>query len=186
MKKLSKRDKTKEKIVKSALYLFATKGYFNTSISMIGNRAKVASSLIYYYFKNKEDLLQYILFKNFEEYEKNLLEMLEKVPNEDKIKVFIEFYLNEIEKNSQFWRLYFMLFFQPNILKKVHSQTKEIYEKYIKFLSIIFKDNDEAKVFLALMDGISFHLLFLYDKKNLKEIISKIKEKIIMKFYSNN
>ena len=51
----------KELLVRSAIDLFAKKGYADTSIRDIGKAAKVNVALIYYYFKDKEALLQYII-----------------------------------------------------------------------------------------------------------------------------
>jgi AcrR family transcriptional regulator len=50
-----------EKIAHYAIDLFAEKGYAATSIRDIANSLKVSSSLLYYYFKNKEELLFTIL-----------------------------------------------------------------------------------------------------------------------------
>ena len=47
----------KEKILQGALKLFATKGYFNTSVSDIANKLKISKGLLYNYFDNKERLL---------------------------------------------------------------------------------------------------------------------------------
>ncbi len=51
----------KELLVRTAIDLFAKKGYADTSIRDIGRTAKVNVALIYYYFKDKETLLQHII-----------------------------------------------------------------------------------------------------------------------------
>ena len=48
---------TREVLLKSAINLFAQKGYANTSIREIGAKANISSSIIYHYFKNKEEML---------------------------------------------------------------------------------------------------------------------------------
>ena len=48
---------TREILVKNAINLFAKKGYSNTSIREIGKKAGISSSIIYHYFKNKEEML---------------------------------------------------------------------------------------------------------------------------------
>jgi len=48
---------TRELLLKSAINLFAQKGYANTSIREIGAKANISSSIIYHYFKNKEEML---------------------------------------------------------------------------------------------------------------------------------
>lgn len=54
-----KRDKELryKSILNSAEHLFAEKGYHQTSMEQIGDRAEVTAGAIYSYFRNKEDLL---------------------------------------------------------------------------------------------------------------------------------
>jgi AcrR family transcriptional regulator len=52
---------TRQKLLKAATDLFYEKGYSETSVRDIGARAKISNSLVYHYFKNKEDLLFEIL-----------------------------------------------------------------------------------------------------------------------------
>ena len=48
---------TREILLKNATNLFSQKGYSNTSIREIGKKAGISSSIIYHYFKNKEEML---------------------------------------------------------------------------------------------------------------------------------
>lgn len=50
-----------EEIVKKAIRVFAKKGYENTSMDDIADRAKVAKGTLYYYFPSKEDLYQQVM-----------------------------------------------------------------------------------------------------------------------------
>lgn len=59
-----KKENAKEKIMKVATSLFAKKGFDAATVDEIALRAKVNKALIYYYFKNKDDLLTKI-FDNF-------------------------------------------------------------------------------------------------------------------------
>ncbi len=52
-----KKGGAKEKIMKVATSLFAKKGFDATAVDEIAGKARVNKALIYYYFKNKEDLL---------------------------------------------------------------------------------------------------------------------------------
>ena len=59
-------EKTKKKILHVAEALFSEKGFNGTSISMIAKAADVNKALIYYHFKDKNDLIV-SLFKNIVE-----------------------------------------------------------------------------------------------------------------------
>jgi len=51
----------KERIVNAAIQLFSRKGYDATRVSDIAGAAKVNKALIYYYFKSKEDILDFMI-----------------------------------------------------------------------------------------------------------------------------
>ena len=55
-----KKEKAREKIIKVATSLFAKKGFDAATVDEIAEKAKVNKALIYYYFKNKKDLLEKI------------------------------------------------------------------------------------------------------------------------------
>jgi AcrR family transcriptional regulator len=61
-----KKENAREKIIKVATSLFAKKGFDAATVDEIASKAKVNKALIYYYFKNKDDLLTKI-FDNFME-----------------------------------------------------------------------------------------------------------------------
>ncbi len=53
---MAKNDTTKDIIAKAAISCFAKQGLTNTSIQEIANEANVSKSLVFYYYKNKENL----------------------------------------------------------------------------------------------------------------------------------
>ena len=57
---------TKEKIVKSGLELFLTKGYYNTNTAEIAKNAGVSTGIVYSYFKDKKNILMEVMDKFFE------------------------------------------------------------------------------------------------------------------------
>ncbi|MFU8794716.1 MAG: TetR/AcrR family transcriptional regulator [Dethiobacteria bacterium] len=54
-------DASRDRIIKAAIKLFSEKGYNGTRVSEISEAAKVNKALIYYYFKNKEAILDHLL-----------------------------------------------------------------------------------------------------------------------------
>jgi AcrR family transcriptional regulator len=55
------RKNVKELLIRTAIDLFSQRGYGETSIRDIGEKAKVNTSLFYYYFKDKEEILYTII-----------------------------------------------------------------------------------------------------------------------------
>ncbi|OPY74644.1 MAG: HTH-type transcriptional repressor KstR2 [Syntrophorhabdus sp. PtaU1.Bin058] len=66
---------TQEILLRAATELFYKKGYSGTSIREVGHKAGVSNSLLYHYFKNKEEMLSQIIIKTSE----SLLKTLEEV-----------------------------------------------------------------------------------------------------------
>jgi len=69
---------TRESLLSAATVLFSGKGYGDTSIREIGTKAGVSDSIIYHYFKNKEDLL----FQIIQIASQDLIQMLVKIDEE--------------------------------------------------------------------------------------------------------
>ncbi|WP_053218894.1 forespore capture DNA-binding protein RefZ [Virgibacillus senegalensis] len=59
---------TKQKVMSAACQLFYTKGYHGTSVRDIAHSASVNVSLINYYFKSKQGLLESIVTSYYEQY----------------------------------------------------------------------------------------------------------------------
>lgn len=60
-KRVQDREEKQQEIIAAARLLFLTEGYDETSISRIAIEAQVAPNTIYWYFKNKDELLVSIL-----------------------------------------------------------------------------------------------------------------------------
>ena len=85
---------TKQRILKEAEKLFAVKGFEGTGIEEIARKAGIRKSVIYYHFKNKEQILRTMLddfvargvaFKKsfFERYAANFMEKMDVIMNSD-------------------------------------------------------------------------------------------------------
>jgi AcrR family transcriptional regulator len=66
---------SQEQLLRAATELFYKKGYSDTSIREIGVKAGVSNSLLYHYFKDKEEMLFQIIAANSQ----GLLETLEEI-----------------------------------------------------------------------------------------------------------
>jgi len=70
---------TKQKVIDAASELFFQHGFHGTSVRDIAERAAVNVSLISYYFKSKQGLLEYAVTQYYEEY----LEVIDHVVDSD-------------------------------------------------------------------------------------------------------
>jgi len=70
---------TKELLLRVAVDLFSQKGYLNTSIRDIATKAGIASSIIYHYFNDKEEMLFEIIKSTTQDLMQSLHETEEKI-----------------------------------------------------------------------------------------------------------
>lgn len=72
---------TKQKVIDAASLLFFQKGFHGTSVRDIAEKASVNVSLISYYFKSKQGLLEYAVTQYYEKY----LQAIEETINETNV-----------------------------------------------------------------------------------------------------
>jgi Transcriptional regulator len=75
--------KTIEKILQTSEELFSEHGFNATSISMISDRAGVSNALIYYHFKDKDDIIKSLFENLLAESDRYVEEASSFVPNEN-------------------------------------------------------------------------------------------------------
>ncbi len=63
----AEREEAKERIIKASVALFSEKGFDSTRVNEIADAADVNKALIYYYFKSKADILDYLLQTLFDD-----------------------------------------------------------------------------------------------------------------------
>ena len=70
----------RERLIKAAIDLFFKKGYPTTTIRDIGVKANISTSVIYHYFKNKEEMLYEIIQRT----NRDLLNVLNEINENEK------------------------------------------------------------------------------------------------------
>ncbi len=58
----------REAILRAAIKVFASKGYFNSKVADIASKAKIADGTVYLYFKSKEEILHSIFDRTMSEF----------------------------------------------------------------------------------------------------------------------
>jgi len=175
------RETKKKLILETAFYLFATEGFYPTSISKIANKAGISKGLIYNYFSSKEELIIEIVFDGID----RLMKFFD--PNRDgkltkeELKFFIEEIFRIMKKNLHFWKLYFSILSQQAVLKLVENKLLEFFKPAFKMLEDYFEKQGvedpvmETRFFGALIDGVAFD--YIIDPENFP--LEKIKKRIL-------
>lgn len=172
----------KENILHIALELFSNNGYANASTSKIAKKAGVSEGLIFRHFQNKEGLLDAIVAIGIQSINDYLLRMQSESDPKKVISLAIEFPLNIMNQNCDYWNLVTSLKYQsPEIASKYHnSDSFTLINKIIEnaFFDLHFNDPQmETKyLFLAIM-GLSSMYKQNKNKEELIELIRFIKTK---------
>jgi len=160
------RESRKARIMKAALHLFANRGFHNTSIAAIAQESGMSKGLLYNYFDSKEHLISEIIMQGLETLLSVFMPEKKEVTTDEEMISIIRRYLEVIKKDVPYWKLYFSMFTQPAIYALVESWFMEKVEPLFLVLSNYFERKGyespmvEARLFAALLDGITFNFVF--------------------------
>ncbi len=161
------REETRAKILNTALELFAKKGFSNTSISEIAKSANISKGLAYNYFKSKEMLMEEVIKILFLEIDKMFVELDQLKDPFEKLHKIIDLTIDWVKDEADFWRLYASLLMQDETKVLVERVAGNFMNEFMKELEKIFRKTKiknpaaEARIFGAIIDGLSFHMLFM-------------------------
>lgn len=172
----------KEQIIRESLRLFADKGYFNTSISDITSKLKMAKGLLYNYFDSKEELLnEVITFALKEAAELDIPEeALKNLPPQEAFRKVISGYFEMMKEKKELWRLVTSLAIHVSSIPSVHKTISMVYEGLLEqmeglFIMMGYKEpKNEAIKLGALMDGIGIQYLIFGEEYPLQQIQESI------------
>ncbi len=178
------RNKTKHKILTSALDLFAEKGFKGTSINDIAKSAGISKGLAYNYFKDKKEILLGVLGLYVGEIEAMFSKAERESDPKKRLKFLINQTFNTIQIDEKFWRLYMNFVLSSEVKEEASKFFSSFLDKMLKELEKLFKSigiknaSLESKMFGAELDGICFH--YLIDKHNYP--IDKMRKYLIKKY----
>ncbi|WP_446897647.1 TetR/AcrR family transcriptional regulator [Clostridium sp. LBM24168] len=178
-------------IMAAAIRLFVTKGYLNTTTQDIIDELNISRGLLYYHFKNKEDILYCLVEKRMEP----LLRRLKSLSYDkeksaiEKVQLFIEMaQISPINVNDENIELQRTINLEENryMMDRFYHKFSNTVTKY--FTHIIKQGNDEGSFQVSypeetasfLITGYAFvsnDVKILYhDVKQLKKYITAYKE----------
>ncbi|MBN1115576.1 MAG: TetR/AcrR family transcriptional regulator [Bacteroidales bacterium] len=159
------REERKEQIMKVALELIAQDGFANVSISKIAAKAKISKGLMYNYFDSKEKMITEIMIGGFEELERVFDPNKDGILTDDELHFLIEETFRILQSNIKFWRLYFMIMFQPEVYKLIEKQLQKALKPFMNitynyFVKRGYEDPAaEVSLFGAILDGVSLNFV---------------------------
>lgn len=173
----SKKERTKEKIFKTATSLFLSKGYENTTVQEITEKAEVAKGTFFSHFQTKDAILAYLGEQRMNLMKDMLQDELMGVnSSEDRILTIFNLLAKVNEEDKEVTKLISM-----EVLKKLYSPELEEESKNQSELKLLFESilmdgqkkgefrNDFQPAYVAdILIGIYFFVLFqwLSDDQN--------------------
>jgi len=178
------REEKKSLIMRVALELFASNGFYGTTISSIAKEAGISKGLIYNYFDSKEELIREIIYSGLENIDKLMDPNQDGVLTEDEMEYLLDRFFGLLQDDVNFWKLYFSLLVQAPIIKLVESRLTDVVKNYIGLLQAYFESKGcedpytEALLFGAMLDGIGMNYIANAELFP----VDKIKERILKKY----
>ncbi len=178
----------RELIMKSALKVFAEKGYYNAKMEEIAEGAGVGKGTVYSYFHNKQDLFDTMVFWFLKEYFNKLENNIkEKDSLEEIVYKFIYNHINIIVKTKSTYLKVMTDFSNIPREKKelVDFHKKFVYEKTERYTKIFqrAKENGElrdinpklaANFLLGALKGISESIIVFDEIQNSENIAKEV------------
>lgn len=174
----------REQLIEIATKLFSERGYENTPLSVICEKANVSKGLISHHFKSKDGLLREIFQKTTQLIvEINRVDRKNQTPNEQLIEL-LESFFSQLQADKLFFQFNINVIIQPNTKEVLVDLIKERSAFILKNTMEIFDKIDAenslalSHMFIAELDGIALSYLGIYENFPLQQI----KKQIIKKY----
>ncbi|RLD15878.1 hypothetical protein DRI50_03225 [candidate division KSB1 bacterium] len=137
-------DQKKQQILKAASHLIAKFGYDKTTLDDIANLIKIKKTTLYYYYRNKDEIVQEVVRSETDRYLKELKENLDKQKSaHSKIREYIRTKMNCMKEMLNIYDLSKQRFLE--ISSKIHSMISNVLKEEEQLLSGIIKDGMKNK-----------------------------------------
>ena len=175
----------KEKILQTALRLFAERGYNGTPTSLVAKEASVSEGLIFRHFSSKSGLLEAIILEGLAQIAETMRPYETTMEPRKAILEHIDQSMRLMREQTLFWRLVQQVRFQPAVMQVAGSRMEQVNEFVMTRLTGHFQKLGahqpalEAAVLFALIDGISIHFLQDPERYPLDAIAQSLKNRYI-------
>ncbi|BAX82085.1 TetR/AcrR family transcriptional regulator [Labilibaculum antarcticum] len=173
-------DLLKKDILNIALEIFVRDGYFSTTGAMIASEVGISEEKLFSLFKTKEYLLHTIVAEAVH----MIFDGID--PNQDgkllevELLFFINDYFDSIEKNLEFFKLFYSLRFQPGVVEEYRQELHKIATSKFKMIVDYFRKEGaenpkmETRFLASMLDGIAMNFVLEPDGYPIDEMQQKV------------
>lgn len=174
------REESRERIVRSALEVFAGHGFGGASMRMIAERAGISPGLIYAYFPGKEALLEALFAQSMADV-RAAFDAADSEPDpRRRVERLLRASFETLSRNLDFWRLSYGVRMQAAVLRglqrRLPAWQDEIVRKLATFLRGARVTNPalEARILFAEIDGVAQHLALDPEHYPLDRVVERL------------
>lgn len=159
----------RRKLLDSALGLFESQGYFATTVAQITEAAGVSKGLVYNYFSSKDELLVALVDDATARMAAVAEPLSRDVPLEASMAAFVDGFFRFLREERPFLRIQMTLLVTPELREVIAASQQRRAEHLLTTVRQWFgragvaQPEHNARVFLALLDGVALHHLHIYD-----------------------
>jgi len=147
-KSSAKKERKRQKILGSAIRVFAKKGFYGTRIKEIAKMSSVADGTIYLYFKNKDDVLISIFEDRIDKLNAKMLEIAaQPIPSSEKLRQIIELQLGNLRGHRDLAEVITINLRQSNRFLKQYAAPR--FNRYLDIMAQIIKEGQERGEFIT-------------------------------------
>lgn len=155
----------------TALKIFAYKGFLAARVSDISKQAGTAHGLLYYYFRDKEDILQAIFEENWKELTKNVQGVIDHHSGTlQKIEAIISYIFHVFHNHPDLFRVIVInLRYTPEISQSVRVG---LLKDFLNPLYSLFKKGQKEGTFIRTIDPeVAIQLLFGMVENSIRSLL---------------
>ncbi len=146
-KRVKNKENTKRAILRSALELFAEKGFYRTTTKAISRKARIAEGTLFNYFETKEDLALYFFEQELDEviawYERDA--RMKRASLAEKLFAIIQRFLERLAPYEDFIGAVYLRALAPaSKLGPWNLQSQERNLRYLRFIRGILAEAEDA------------------------------------------
>ena len=170
------REESRERIVGTALTLFAKHGFERTSIRMIAREAGISQGLMYNYYAGKDELLRAIYARTLTSVRASFEQRSLEASPADRIEALIRGSLAAPGRNLEFWKLTYALRMTPGVLQGSAEEIRSWSEWLRREIEVVLEAARvpnvaaETAVLFGVLDGVAQHYVMAPRRYPLKEV----------------
>ncbi|ADL52550.1 TetR/AcrR family transcriptional regulator [Clostridium cellulovorans] len=166
--------KTKKTILEAAIKTFSIKGFEGATMDEVALEGKVAKGTLYYHFKSKEELFNYMIMQEMKSFKEGIDQELAAAEDTiSKIRMLIKVNVEHFYNSKDFFKV---LISQLWGVSERQNELRRLLDDYLKYISGILKegidrgiieDNDPyflAHVFFGAVISVSIYEIINLDK----------------------